>query len=311
MQGRVTIFGGSGFIGRHLVWHLLESGTPVRIVARHMRQELFAARPNLPEWLAGSLTDQEVRERAVQGSAAIVNLVGTTAARGADAFFELHCEAPRRLAEAARRAGVSRFIQISAMGVASEAPALADRSKAAGEQAIRETFPDADIVRPALVYGVGDHFLSRFSQMVRHAPAIPLIGGGRTRFQPIHVEDAAETIARILESEDGGGRRYGLGADEVYSFRALIERLCDTLGHRPWLVNLPFAVAKLAVGLARMLPEPPLTLDQVRLLQTDKVMAAGDLRPQSVGVTPRSLQAYLAGTKAHALLAGDDRPEMP
>jgi uncharacterized protein YbjT (DUF2867 family) len=309
MHGRVTIFGGSGFIGRHLVWRLLESGTPVCIVARHIRRELFAGRPDLPEWLAGSLTDQEVRERAVEGTAAIVNLVGTTAARGADEFFELHCEAPRRLAEAAHRAGVGRFVQISAMGVAPDAPALADRSKAAGEQAIRETFPDADIVRPALVYGVGDHFLSRFLKMVRHAPAIPLIGGGCTRFQPIHVEDAAETIARILETANAGGQCYGLGADEIFSFRALIERLCDALDRRPWLVSLPFPVARLAAGLARILPEPPLTLDQVRLLQTDKLMEPTDLGPQTVGVAPRSLEAFLASAEAHALLAAEDRSE--
>lgn len=307
MQSRVTIFGGSGFIGRHLVRRLLDSGNPVRIVARRVRPELFAACPGRPEWLVGSLTDQSLRELAVDRSAAVVNLVGTTAARDADEFFELHCHAPRRLAVAARRAGVDRFIQISAMGVAPDAPALADRSKAAGEQAVREAFPDADILRPALVYGVDDHFLTRFAQMVNLSPVIPLIGGGRTRFQPIHVEDAAETIARVLESADGGGR-YGLGADEVLSFRALIESIGDALGRRPRLFGVPFPVAKLIARLTWILREPPLTLDQVRLLQTDKVMEPGDLGPRSVGIAPRSLESFLASPEARALLTGRGRP---
>jgi NADH dehydrogenase len=301
MPEQVTVFGGSGFIGRHLVERLLERGASVRIVARHARQELFEQASTGPEWLTGDITEAVIREQAVEGTDAVVNLVGTTTAPNAEAFFELHREAPRRLAEAARRAGVDRFIQISAMGVAEDAPALADRSKAAGERAVREAFAGAIIVRPALVYGPDDHFLTRFAALVRSAPAIPLIGGGRTRFQPIHVADAAETLARLVAVEERPGPIVALGAAEVFSFRELIETLCAAIGRRPWLIPVPFTLARLGAALTERLPNPPLTLDQVRLLQTDKVIGPDEQTPAAVGVRSRTLGDFLKSAEARPL----------
>src|SRR5690606_21065286 len=123
-------------------------------------------------------------------------------------------------------------------------PSMADRSKAAGEHAVRAAFPEASLLRPALVYGPGDHFFTRFAPLAQSVPAIPLIGGGRTRFQPMHVEDVAEAIVRILEQPGTAGRTFELGGKEVVSFRELIERLCQAFGRKPWLVSIPFPIAE-------------------------------------------------------------------
>ena len=287
----VTVVGGTGFIGRNLVARLAARGVPVRIVSRHARDA--AALPARLEHILGSVEDRAIVERAVDGAVALVNLLGTTAATHAQAFYALHRDVPRRLAHAARRAGVTRFVHVSAMGVAPDAPSVADRSKAEGERAVRDAFPGATIVRPALVYGPGDHFFSRFAPLVRRAPAIPLIGGGRTRFQPMHVGDVAEAMARVIEAPDAAGRTYELGADEIFTFRALIERLCAALGRRPWLVSVPFALAEAGARLTQWLPNAPLTADQVRLLMTDKVIRDPQRAPAALGVRPQPLAAFL------------------
>lgn len=293
----VSVVGGTGFIGRHVVAWLVARGMDVRIVSRHAPRDTEAS-PHA-EHVAGSIEDAATLERAVAGAAAVVNLVGTASARSEREFYALHCEAPRRLARAARCAGVTRFVQVSAMGVALAAPSMADRSKAAGEDAVRAAFPQANIVRPALVYGPGDHFFTRFVQLVRNAPAIPLIGGGRTRFQPMHVDDFAQAIAMILATESTAGRTFELGGSEIFTFRQLIEELSRALGRAPWLVPVPFPLAEALAWATQWLAQAPLTADQVRLLKTDKVMREPDSGPAALGLEPRSLAGFLA------TLAGD------
>lgn len=292
MDLRVAIFGGTGFIGRRLVERLVDRGATVRVVSRRAQDD--TAPCSQIERIAGSIEDASTIERAVAAASAVVNLVGTTAARSEQQFFSLHRDAPLRLAAAARHAGVRRFVHISAMGVSDDAPSLADRSKAAGEEAVRSAFPEANLVRPALVYGPSDHFFTRFAPIVRRAPAIPLIAGGRTRFQPMHVDDVTEAIARILERPAAAGRTFELGASEIFSFRELIERLCQASGRRPWLISIPFPVAEAGAYLMQWLPRPPLTVDQVRLLKTDKVMSNPQIGPAALGIRPRLLESFLA-----------------
>ena len=285
----ISIVGGSGFIGRRLVERLIGRGASVRIISRHAKRD---DTPQI-EHVAGSIEDASIIERAIVGASAVVNLVGTTAAKSERQFYSLHRDGPARLAHAARLAGVRRFVHVSAMGVSRDAASMADRSKAAGEIAVREAFPDANLVRPALVYGPGDHFFTRFAPLARSAPAIPLIGGGHTRFQPIHVDDIAESMARVLEAPRGG-RTFELGADEIFSFRELIERLCRTLGRQPRLVSIPFPLAEAGAYLTQWLPHAPLTVDQVRLLKTDKVIRNPQSGPAALGVRPRALESFLA-----------------
>ena len=290
---RVTVVGGTGFIGRRLVERLVGRGVSVRIVSRHAEDDGGPA-PRI-ERIVGSIEDPSTLERAVDGAAAVVNLVGTTAAKSERQFYSLHRDIPGRLAEAARLAGVRRLVHVSAMGIGLDAPSLADRSKAAGENTVRAAFPDSNFVRPALVYGPGDHFFTRFARLVRSAPAIPLIGGGRTRFQPMHVEDVAEAMARMLEEPGTVGRVFELGGSEIFSFRELIERLCRAVGRRPWLASIPFPLAEAAAFATQWLPQAPLTVDQVRLLKTDKVIRDPQRAPAALGVRPRPLESFLSG----------------
>ena len=180
------------------------------------------------------------------------------------------------------------------MGIRLDAPSMADRSKAAGEHAVRAAFPEASLLRPALVYGPGDHFFTRFAPLAQSAPAIPLIGGGRTRFQPMHVEDVAEAIVRILEQPGTAGRTFELGGKEVVSFRELIERLCQAFGRKPWLVSIPFPIAETGAFLMQWLPHAPLTVDQVRLLKTDKVIHDSQNSPAALSIRPRTLESFLS-----------------
>lgn len=290
MDTRVTLVGGSGFIGRRLVERLVGRGVLVRVISRHAQGG--DAAPQI-ERVAGSIEDPSTIERAIAGATAIVNLVGTTAAKSERQFHSLHRDSPGRLAEAARLAGVGRFVHVSAMGASLDALSTADRSKAAGEIAVREAFPDANIVRPALVYGPGDHFFTRFTPLVRSAPAIPLIGGGHTRFQPMHVDDVAEAMARVLELPRGG-RAFELGAEEIFTFRELLERLCMALQRRPRFVSIPFALAEASAHLTQWIPGAPLTVDQVRLLKTDKIIRDPQSAPAALGVRPRLLGSFLA-----------------
>jgi uncharacterized protein YbjT (DUF2867 family) len=292
MNATVLLVGGSGFIGRHLAQRLVSRGLRVRVVSRDPFRG--AAPSGEVEPVSASIEDRAAMERALEGAWAVVNLVGTTSAATERAFYALHRDAPARLALAARRAGATRFIHLSAMGIGLDAPSAADRSKAAGEQAVREARPDAVLVRPALVYGPGDHFFTRFAPLAQKAPAIPLIGGGHTRFQPIHVDDLVEAMVRLIEQPATAGRTFELGADEVYSFRELIERLCRALGRRPWLAPIPYAVAEAGARLTQWLPRAPLTLDQVRLLKTDKVMSDPQRGPRSLGLSPRALEPFLS-----------------
>ena len=292
MDLRVTVVGGTGFIGLRLVERLIACGARVRIVSRRAQGNHGSA--TQAEYVTGSIGEASTIERAVDRATAVVNLVGTTAAKREQEFYALHRDGPRRLAEAARRASVQRLVHVSAMGIALDAPSIADRSKAAGENAVREAFPGANLVRPALVYGPGDHFFTRFATLVRHAPAIPLIGGGRTRFQPMHVDDVAEAMARMLEEPGMAGRTFELGGSEIVSFRELIERLCRAIGRRPWLVSIPFSLAEAGAYLTQWLPHPPLTVDQVRLLKTDKVIRDPKGAPAELGVRPRPLDSFLS-----------------
>ena len=289
----VTVVGGTGFIGRRLV-EQLERRAVVRVVSRHADNAGFAAQI---ERIGGSIESPSTIGRAVDGASAVVNLVGTTAARSERQFYTLHRDGPGRLARAAGVAGVRRFVHVSAMGISPDAPSLADRSKAAGEIAVREAFPDATLIRPALVYGPDDHFFTRFSALVRSAPAIPLIGGGRTRFQPMHVDDVAECMIRALDDPAAAGRTFELGGSEIFSFRELIERLCQTLGRQPRLVPVPFALAEALAYLTQWLPHAPMTVDQVRLLMTDKVIRDPQHAPAALGVRPRALETFLAELK--------------
>lgn len=290
----VTVFGGSGFIGRHLAAQLATCGARVRIAVRH------ADRPSdrpVETVTAGVLDDASVAS-AVNGASAVINLVGILSERGRQTYRSIHVEGARRIALAAKSAGATRLIHLSALGASRGAPALSDHTKAEGEEVVRSVFPQATIIRPSLVFGSGDHFFTRWAAMAQGSPILPLIGGGATKFQPAHVEDVPAGIAKILKRGDTAGLIYEFGGREVYSFKELLELLLAEVGWRRVLLPLPFPLAEMLAGILERLPAPAVTCDQVPLLQTDKINSGREPTLADLGVRPTDLRTFLGAFKA-------------
>ncbi|MGE0845041.1 MAG: complex I NDUFA9 subunit family protein [Flavobacteriaceae bacterium] len=281
MQGRskglVTVFGGSGFIGRHVVRALARRGYRIRVAVR---------RPDLaghlqPLGTVGQIhaIQANVRNapsvaRAVAGADAVVNLVGVLHESGRNGFDAVHAFGAGAVAREAKAAGASRLVQMSAIGADPESPAAYGRSKAEGERRALEAFPGACIVRPSIVFGPEDDFFNRFAAMARMSPVLPLVGGGATRFQPVYVGDVAETVARGVDGALKPAKPYELGGPETASFRELMEIVLAEIGRRRLLVPVPFAAARIMAGVLQFVPGKPLTPDQVRMLQVDNVVSA-------------------------------------
>ncbi|MCA3642356.1 MAG: complex I NDUFA9 subunit family protein [Methylobacterium sp.] len=302
MARLVTIFGGSGFLGRHLTQALAKRGWRVRAAVRRpdlaghlqplgMVGQIHAVQANLryPDSVA----------RAVAGADAVVNLVGILHEGGRQTFSAVQAQGPRIVAEAAAKAGVESLVQVSAIGADPNSPADYARSKAAGEAATLAAFPTAVIMRPSIVFGPEDQFFNRFADMARFLPFLPLIGGGETKFQPVYVGDVAEAIARALEGAAKPGATYELGGPEVKSFKALLEYILAITGRSRALVPLPFPIARLQASVMELLPSPMLTVDQVRMLETDNVVGAEAIAAKrnlaGLGVTPTTIEAVVPG----------------
>jgi uncharacterized protein YbjT (DUF2867 family) len=303
--GLVTIFGGSGFVGRHTVRALAKDGFRVRAASR---------RPDLAGYLQpmgnvgqiqpvqANLRYPDSVLRAAKGAQVVVNAVGILAGTGAQTFQAVHVDGARAVAKAAREAGAARFIHVSAIGASRSSPARYAQTKAAGEAAVLEEFPGAVIIRPSIVFGPEDEFFNRFAAMARFSPVLPLIGGGKTRFQPIFVGDLAAAIAHAAAGGGKPGTIYEVGGPEVLSFRELLERTLAYSGRKRGFISLPFWLAKLQALLTWPLPNSlrPLTVDQVRLLKTDNVVSAEAIKEgrtlAALGVTaPHSIGSVVPG----------------
>src|SRR3954451_24577957 len=288
---RVVLFGGSGFVGRHSAPHLVRRGRAVLVASRSGRIPTTSGAGGRVEAVIADLRDEDQVRAAVAGTEAVVNLVGIGRERG-QSFEEVHFEGAARIARLAAAAGVGLLVHVSALGIAEDAPSAADRTKARGEEAVRAAFPTATIVRPSLVYGPGDRFLARFAALARSSPVVPVIGGGHTLFQPMHVADAAQTLRIVLERSATACLTLALVGPETLTFRELLERMLETLGLRRAMVPVPFPVAGMLAAATGWLPMAPLTPEEVRLLRTDKV--AGELpTPAALGIAARPLSEGL------------------
>jgi NADH dehydrogenase len=291
-----TVFGGSGFLGRYVVQRLAKQGWMVRAAVRRPDEALFL-KPlgdiGQITPIAANIRHQPSVEAAIVGADAVINLVGLLYQSGRQRFDAVHVEGAGRVATEARRAGATRFIQISAIGADPASPAAYGRTKAAGEAAVKAAFPDATVMRPSIVFGPEDQFFNRFARMTRIAPALPLIGGGHTRFQPVYVGDVADAILAAIDRDDSQGKTYELGGPEIRSFRELMVQMLAEIGRRRLLVPVPFAVASLQAALLQLLPMPPLTIDQVRLLKRDNVVAPGMPGLKELGISPVALELIL------------------
>lgn len=287
----VTVFGGSGFVGRHVVAELARRGFRVRAAVRrpdlagHLQPmgnvgQIHAVQANLryPESVA----------RAIEGAHAVVNCVGILAPSGSQTFDAVQSEGAKAVAEAAARAGVTRFVHVSAIGADAGGSAAYARTKAAGERAVLAAISDAVVVRPSIVFGPEDEFFNRFASMARMSPVLPLVGGGRTKFQPVYVGDVAEAIVNVIEGKAGvAGTIYELGGPEVLSFRQLLDKTQSFAGRDRAYFPMPFWLASLQALLTWPLPNSlrPITVDQVRLLKHDNVVSA------AAGAEGRTIEA--------------------
>ncbi|MDQ1155068.1 complex I NDUFA9 subunit family protein [Brevundimonas sp. SORGH_AS_0993] len=246
--GVVTVIGGSGFIGSQAVRALARRGWRIRVAVRNPVLAIevqTAGDPGQIHFTRCDVTNPDDVAAALRGADAVVNLVGVLHdGRGKRGFDVVHVQAARIVAEAARAAGVERLVQISAIGADPMSKSAYGRSKAKAEEAVRAVYPDAVVLRPSLVFGAGDGFLNRFAALAAMSPVLPLIGGGRTRFQPVYVGDVAEAIARAVTRADAAGRTYELGGPRVYTFREILELVNRETGRNRLLAPLPFFVAK-------------------------------------------------------------------
>jgi uncharacterized protein YbjT (DUF2867 family) len=274
----VTVFGGSGFIGRHTVRALAKDGWRIRAASRrpdlagHL-QPMGGVGQIMP--VQANLRYADSVARAVEGADAVVCCVGILAPTGRQTFDALHASGARAVAKAARAAGVARLVHVSAIGADARSASQYARTKAEGEMAMLEEFPGAIVVRPSIVFGPEDEFFNRFSAMAQIAPLLPLIGGGRTKFQPVFVGDVAAAVTNALGGAGKPGTVYELGGPEVASFRQLLDRTQEWSGRQRRYFPMPFWLAKLAAILSWPLPNAirPFTYDQVRLLELDNVVA--------------------------------------
>ena len=294
--GTITVFGGSGFIGRYVVARLAERGWTIRVAVRRPESAKFL-KPlgNVGQIvpLAASVLHEDSVRAAIAHSDAVINLVGILQESGRQRFTAVQAEGAERVAAAAAAAGVERFVQMSAIGAAEDSPAAYGRSKAAGEEAVRRHLPEAIVIRPSIVFGPEDDFFNRFAAMTRLSPALPLIGGGHTRFQPVYVGNVADAVVAALESPTGAGRTYELGGPQIHSFRELMEMLLTVIRRRRLLLPLPFPLARALGLLCEVLPSPPLTRGQVDLLKSDNVVSGAFDGLAELGIRPQSLEVIL------------------
>ena len=297
MQGLVTVFGGSGFVGGQVVRALAKAGHRVRVAVRN---------PNLAykmrmlgdvgqiEVVQANLRNAASVARALEGAEAAVNLVGVLWETGRQKFQALHVMGSRTVAEQAKAAGVTRLVQISAIGADENGPSKYARTKAAGEAAVRAAFPGAVVIRPSIVFGADDKFFNRFGQMAALFPALPLIGGGETRFQPVFVGDVAQVVAKAVADPAAEGLTFELGGPTVYSFKQLLEMILRETGRNRLLVPLPWFAARLIGKAGDLSPiAPPLTSDQVESLKADNVADRGLPGLAEAGVVPTAVESVV------------------
>ena len=284
-----TVFGGTGFVGRRVVRHLHESGTRVRIVSRRRKPGEDAG----IEQIAADAHDERSVEAAVIGADGVVNAISLYVEHGHDTFHSVHVEMAAKIARAARQAGIRRFVHISGIGANTASPSPYIRSRGEGEAAVQTAFPGAVIVRPAVMFGSDDAFLTTILRLLRSLPTYPIFGDGRTKLQPVYVDDVAAAIVQILRQNQKPVPVYELAGPRVYSYEELLRTIARIAGLRPVLMRMPFAFWNALAGVAEMLPRPPLTRNQVELMRIDTTASESLPGFRTLGISPRRLEDEL------------------
>jgi uncharacterized protein YbjT (DUF2867 family) len=290
----VTVFGGTGFVGRRVVRQLSDAATKVRAASRHPERTL---NDNV-EHVVADAHDEGSIEAAIAGADGVVNAISLYVEHGGDTFHSVHVEAAARIARVARRAGIKRFVHLSGIGADAASPSPYIRNRGEGEAAVQAAFPGAVIVRPAVMFGPDDAFLTTIFRLLRTSPVYPVFGDGRTRLQPVYVGDVAAAIALVLRQTQKPSAVYELAGPRVYSYEELLRSVARAARLRSVLVRMPFAFWAALAGLAETLPRPLLTRNQVELMQIDTT-ASGRPGFGTLGISPRPLEEELKAMLEH------------
>lgn len=292
---QACILGGTGFIGRQITRELARMGYVVRVATRAPEKAYFLKTyGNVGQVVpfACRYSDDSSLEAAVRGCEVVVNCIGILYEKSKNDFTKIHKELPARLAKVCNTQGVSRFIHLSALGCDTTKSSYG-KSKKAGEEAVFENFPNATILRPSVVFGADDNFFNMFAKLSVVLPVLPLIGGGKTKFQPVCVDDVVGAFAACLKIPDSKGKVYELGGPEIINFRDIYARLFVHTGRKKILLNVPWSLAKIQGGVLQHLPNPLLTADQVESLKTDSIVRSGSLGLENLLVVPTYMDAVL------------------
>jgi uncharacterized protein YbjT (DUF2867 family) len=289
----VTVFGGSGFLGRAIVRRLVEGGAVVRVAVRHPERVAFLTEADAVTAVRADVWDEGSVAPALAGADAVVNTVGHYVERGGASFEAVHGQGALHVARAAAAAGIGRLVHISGIGADERSPSSYVRARAIGERLVREAFPQATILRPSVMFGPDDAFFNPLAAIARVTPVLPLFGSGAVRLQPAYVGDVAEAVAQALALEAARGKTYELGGPRAYSYRALLELLLEQLGRRRLLLPMPYRAWELLAVLLTPLPNRPISRDQVVLMKQDNVVGPGALGFADLGIAPHSVEEIL------------------
>ncbi|MDB5402905.1 MAG: hypothetical protein JWQ55_4923 [Rhodopila sp.] len=308
-----TVFGGSGFIGRYVVKRLAQQGYVVRVPSRYPEGALFlkpmgAVGQVVP--LYATVTNEGTLHRAVEGAEVVVNLVGALTESRTASFQAIHTEGSESIAALSAAAGVSRLIQISAIGADPNSPSRYASTKGKAEQAVLAAFPNATILRPSLVFGLEDKFFNRFAALARLAPFMPVIAGD-TKMQPVFVGDVADAVMAAVASSATQGKTYEVGGPRVWTFRDILAFILKTTHRDRKLVNIPMGIARLQAAVLQYVPGKPLTPDQLIMLSKDNVVAPGALGLADLGITPTPVELVVPGYLSRYQPGGGRRPTIP
>ncbi|MBM3593040.1 MAG: complex I NDUFA9 subunit family protein [Alphaproteobacteria bacterium] len=302
----VTVFGGGGFIGRHIVQRLAAAGHAIRIAGRDTeRAARLCTMGGVGQItpVAASITDEASSARAVAGADIVINLVGILFESRAGDFQRIQAEGAGRVARVAAAAGAKHFLHLSAIGADAASPSLYAQTKAAGEAAVLAAFPGAIILRPSVVFGAEDQFFNRFAGLAALLPFMPVVAG-ETRFQPVYVGDVADAAMAALADPSAAGKVFELGGPRPMSMRQVLRYILDVTGRRRPMITLPEGFVRLQARLGELLPTPPLTRDQLILLGKDNVVSPNALGFQALGIEPKAVEAIVPAYLARFRVGG-------
>jgi uncharacterized protein YbjT (DUF2867 family) len=288
----ITVFGGTGFLGRRVALHLRQQGIRVRIASRHAdrwRGWFGAEDPQIQLWASDIHDGQSVAD-AMRGAYGAVNATSLYVERGRETFQAVHVEAAARLARLAQRAGVQRLVHVSGVGSDAASPSLYIRKRGEGEQVVQAAFANAILMRPTVMFGPDDAFLTPILSLLRRLPVYPMFGDGRTRLQPVYVEDVAEAITRALLQTESRAITYECGGPNIYTYKNLLQALAAEVGSKAILFPLPFPAWHALARVGELLPNPPITRNQVELMQVDNVSATDKPGLAELGISPSAIE---------------------